>query len=194
MPTPLTTAGEVVTAEAATVTPIADLLAATQQLVNFTVPPEDLPTLSGYSLTLNKIRAIYEPFLAIIRGLGAAIHALALELEALLPDVPVLNSISPTTLTQGATAVSFDLDVANIPSDWELVLAGLSGVTLVDSTLASPTSITGHFNVSGSATIETGSIYIHSPSKGDSAALALSVVASGPGVESGLLFLMLPGL
>lgn len=105
MPTPLTTASQVATAEAATVSPVANLLAATEQLVNFTVPTEDLPTASGQSATLAKIAGIFGPFLAWITGLQAQIHALALQLEALLGGA-VVQTLDHLTLAINHSSIS----------------------------------------------------------------------------------------
>src|SRR5665213_575137 len=161
MPTPLTTSGQVATAETATETPVADLLTATQHLVDFTVPAEDLPTASAGSKTLTNIRSLFAPLLADITALGGKIAALAAMLEALLPS-SVAQTLDHITMTPSASSV---METATAPTltlgQWQTsdtstpytdALSPANAFTSSDGSVATIGATTGTITLQGPGT------------------------------------------
>jgi hypothetical protein len=86
MPTPLTTADQIAAAELETTSAISDLLAATEYLVNFSLPAYGLSTAVADSQVLEEINTAHAPLLASITALPDSVHSLSVLLQGLLPD------------------------------------------------------------------------------------------------------------
>lgn len=94
-----------------------------------------------------------------------------------LINVPALTSISPTSFAQGTSAQSFTLTGTDFGTDATPVLSGLTGVTITDFTVVSPTNLAGHIAVTSNAPVATGTIAVDSAVAGNSGAVSVSVVA-----------------
>lgn len=124
---------------------------------------------AAYDVQVYAIKAgVYSPVpLAGTLQLAAAAGATA----------PVLNSVTPPSLVQGATTAQLVLAGSAIPSDVTVVFSA-AGVTVNDVTRNSTSQVTAHVTISPTATVGAGTVKLHSPTMGDSGTVSFTLTAS----------------
>ena len=107
--------------------------------------------------------------LAVIQGGQVVTHP---------PSAPTLSSVSPNTLVQGVTNQNLTLLGGGFVSGNDTVVFSIAGITVNLVTVNTSGDIRCNVDVSGSATVTTGTVKVHSSVTGDSNTQPFSVTAS----------------